>query len=78
MDRERYLRQQDVDGLGVDRLQSMHVSVVGAGAVGNEVVKNLVLMGVGAIDVHDFDRVEIHNLTRSIFLREADVGTSKA
>jgi len=41
-------------------------------------VKNLVLMGVGAIDVHDFDRVEIHNLTRSIFLREADVGASKA
>jgi molybdopterin-synthase adenylyltransferase len=78
MDRKRYLRQQDVDGLGVDRLQSMHVSVVGAGAVGNEVVKNLVLMDVGAIDVHDFDRVEIHNLTRSIFLREADVGTSKA
>jgi molybdopterin/thiamine biosynthesis adenylyltransferase len=78
MDRERYLRQQDVEGLGVGRLQSMHVSVVGAGAVGNEVVKNLVLMGVGAIDVHDFDRVEIHNLTRSIFLREADVGAGKA
>jgi len=78
MDRERYLRQQDVDGLGVERLQSMHVSVVGAGAVGNEVVKNLVLMGVGAIDVHDFDHVEIHNLTRSIFLREADVGAGKA
>ncbi len=78
MDRERYLRQQDIEGLGVERLQSMHVSVVGAGAVGNEVVKNLVLMGVGAIDVHDFDRVEIHNLTRSIFLREADVGAGKA
>jgi len=78
MDRERYLRQQDVEGLGVERLQSMHVSVVGAGAVGNEVVKNLVLMGVGKIDVHDFDRVEIHNLTRSVFLREADVGASKA
>jgi molybdopterin/thiamine biosynthesis adenylyltransferase len=78
MDRERYLRQQDIEGLGMERLQSMHVSVVGAGAVGNEVVKNLVLMGVGAIDVHDFDRVEIHNLTRSVFLREADVGASKA
>lgn len=78
MDRKRYLRQQDIEGLGVERLQSMHVSVVGAGAVGNEVVKNLVLMGVGAIHVHDFDRVEIHNLTRSIFLREADVGASKA
>jgi molybdopterin/thiamine biosynthesis adenylyltransferase len=78
VNRERYLRQQAVEGLDVDRLARMRVAVVGAGAVGNEVVKNLVLMGVGTIDVHDFDRVEIHNLTRSVFLREADVGTSKA
>jgi molybdopterin/thiamine biosynthesis adenylyltransferase len=78
MNRDRYLRQQGVEGLDADRLQSLHVTVVGAGAVGNEVVKNLVLMGVGAIDVHDFDSVEVHNLTRSIFLREADVGASKA
>jgi molybdopterin/thiamine biosynthesis adenylyltransferase len=78
MDRARYVRQQGVEGLGVERLQSMHVTVVGAGALGNEVVKNLVLMGIGAIDVHDFDRVEIHNLTRSVFLRESDVGARKA
>jgi molybdopterin/thiamine biosynthesis adenylyltransferase len=78
MDRGRYLRHQGVEGLDIDRLRSMRVTVVGAGAVGNEVVKNLVLMGVGAIDVHDFDRVEVHNLTRSVFLREADVGAGKA
>ena len=78
MNRDRYLRQQGVDGLAVDRLLAMHVAVVGAGAVGNEVVKNLVLMGVGAVDVHDFDRVELHNLTRSVFLRESDVGAPKA
>ena len=78
MNRDRYLRQQGVEGLDIDRLRSLHVTVVGAGAVGNEVVKNLVLMGVGAIDVHDFDHVEVHNLTRSIFLREADIGVGKA
>ena len=78
VDRERFLRQQGIEGLGIERLRSMHVTVVGAGAVGNEVVKNLVLLGIGAIDVHDFDRVEIHNLTRSVFLRETDVGSSKA
>jgi molybdopterin/thiamine biosynthesis adenylyltransferase len=78
VNRDRYLRQQSIDGLAVERLQAMRVVVVGAGAVGNEVVKNLALMGVGAIDVHDFDRVEIHNLTRGVFLREADVGTAKA
>jgi molybdopterin/thiamine biosynthesis adenylyltransferase len=78
MNRDRYLRQQGVEGLAVERLRSLAVCVVGAGAIGNEVVKNLALMGVGAIDVHDFDRVEIHNLTRSVFLREADVGANKA
>jgi molybdopterin/thiamine biosynthesis adenylyltransferase len=78
MDRARYLRLKGIEGLDLDRLRALHVTVVGAGAVGNEVVKNLVLMGVGAVDVHDFDCVEIHNLTRSVFLREADVGAGKA
>jgi molybdopterin/thiamine biosynthesis adenylyltransferase len=67
-----------VDGFDQDAVGRMRVAVIGAGAVGNEVVKNLVLLGVGAIDVHDFDRVELHNLTRSIFLRESDVGIAKA
>ncbi len=74
MNHERYVRQQALEGLAAERLAGLHVVVVGAGAIGNEVVKNLALMGVGRIDVCDFDNVELHNLTRSIFLREADVG----
>ena len=75
---ERYLRHQQIEGFAQGRVAAMRVVVVGAGAVGNEVVKNLALLGVGHIAVHDFDRVEIHNLTRSIFLRESDVGAPKA
>ena len=78
MSRDRYLRQQAVEGLGVDRLAGMHVVVVGAGAIGNEVVQNLALIGIARIDLHDFDRVELHNLTRSVFLRESDVGLPKS
>lgn len=78
MNRQRYLRQAQVPGLDPDTLAARRIVVVGAGAVGNEVVKNLVLMGVGTVEVVDFDRVELHNLTRSIFLREADVGQPKA
>lgn len=78
MDRDRYLRHARVEGLDQEALRAMRVVVVGAGAVGNEVVKNLTLLGVGTVEVFDFDRVEIHNLTRSVFLREADVGTPKA
>jgi molybdopterin/thiamine biosynthesis adenylyltransferase len=78
MDSDRYLRHSLIDWFSQDAVRAARIAVIGAGAVGNEVVKNLVLLGVGAIDVHDFDRVEIHNLTRSIFLREDDVGASKA
>jgi molybdopterin/thiamine biosynthesis adenylyltransferase/DNA-directed RNA polymerase subunit RPC12/RpoP len=54
------------------------VIVIGAGAVGNEVIKNLVLLGVGRIDVFDFDTIELSNLTRSVLFREEDVGKPKA
>lgn len=74
----RYQRHTLIDGFSQERLAATRLAVVGAGAIGNEVVKNLVLLGVGHIDLYDFDRAEIHNLTRSIFLRESDVGTEKA
>jgi molybdopterin/thiamine biosynthesis adenylyltransferase len=74
----RYRRHEQIDWFSQDDVHGTRVLVVGAGAVGNEVVKNLVLLGTGAIDVCDFDTVEIHNLTRSVFLRESDVGAGKA
>lgn len=78
MDVERYRRHEQIDWFSQDQVRSRRILVVGAGAIGNEVVKNLVLLGVGAVDVFDFDRVEEHNLTRSIFLRDSDIGTGKA
>lgn len=52
--------------------QHNKVMVVGCGALGNEVLKNLVLMGVEHIVAVDFDYVEIGNLTRSVLFRKAD------
>jgi molybdopterin/thiamine biosynthesis adenylyltransferase len=75
---DRYRRHDQIDWFSQGRLQAARIVVVGAGAIGNEVVKNLALLGVGAVDVYDFDDVEEHNLTRSVFLRETDIGTSKA
>lgn len=54
-----------------------HVMVVGCGALGNEVLKNLVLMGVRNIVIVDFDHVEEGNLTRSILYKRCDVGRRK-
>jgi molybdopterin/thiamine biosynthesis adenylyltransferase len=75
---DRYSRHRAIAGFSQERLQAMRVAVFGAGAIGNEVVKNLCLLGIGAIDLYDFDHVVLHNLTRSILLREADVGQPKA
>jgi adenylyltransferase/sulfurtransferase len=54
------------------------ILVVGAGALGNEVLKNLALMGVGNILIADFDTIEDSNLSRSILFRSSDRGRSKA
>lgn len=55
-----------------DKVKEAKVLVVGAGALGNEVVKNLALFGIGSIYICDFDRIELSNLTRSVLFREDD------
>ena len=62
-----------------DRIAAARFMVVGCGALGNEVLKNLVLMGAEHLTVVDFDRVEQGNLSRSVlFCREdADRGRLK-
>ncbi len=66
--------------LGTERLaqvQGSRVLVVGAGALGNEVIKNLALLGVGHLVVVDFDRVSLSNLNRCVFFQPDQVGRSK-
>jgi len=60
-----------------ERVTSARVMVVGAGALGNEVLKNLALMGIGAIFLIDRDRIEAANLSRSVLFRTRDEGRLK-
>lgn len=62
----RYDRHKLIDWWEQDKLASTKVLVVGAGALGNEVLKNLALIGVGNITIIDFDTVSVTNLTRSV------------
>lgn len=55
-----------------EKVSNARVLVAGAGALGNEVIKDLTLFGVGHIFVVDFDRIELSNLTRSVLFREED------
>ena len=75
---DRYARHRLMDWWDQKRLADARVLVAGAGAIGNEVLKNLALLGVGHILVVDFDRIELSNLTRSVLFRESDIGQSKA
>lgn len=52
--------------------------VAGAGALGNEALKNLALLGVGRLLVVDFDRIERSNLSRTVLFSDADIGQPKA
>lgn len=54
------------------------ILVVGAGALGNEVLKNLALLGLGQIYVIDFDEIQDSNLTRSVLFRARHNGQPKA
>jgi len=61
-----------------EKVQAAKMMIVGAGALGNEVLKNLALMGVGHLFVIDFDTIEAANLSRSVLFRPEDNGKKKA
>jgi len=60
-----------------DKVARSHFVVAGCGALGNEVLKCLALMGVGSVVAVDFDVVEEENLDRSVLFRREDVGRLK-
>lgn len=75
---ERYARHYLIDWWDQDKLLKANVIVVGAGALGNEALKLLALMGVGRVHIVDFDTIEISNLTRMVLFNEKDIGRNKA
>ncbi|KAJ8601684.1 hypothetical protein CTAYLR_007473 [Chrysophaeum taylorii] len=64
------------------RLRTLSYFLVGAGAIGCEMLKTWALMGVGAagggVVVTDMDRVEKSNLSRQLLFRANDIGTAKS
>jgi len=60
------------------KVEDAKILIVGAGALGNEVIKNLALMGAGNLFIIDFDTIEAANLSRSPLFRESDNGRRKA
>ncbi len=77
-DEDRYSRLRLIGWWDQDRIANAKIMVVGAGALGNEVLKNLALLGLGHIYLIDFDQIQGSNLSRSVFFRAHHCGQSKA
>lgn len=59
-------------------LESANVLLIGCGAIGNEVAKNLALMGVGNMTIVDFDSIEEHNLSRTVLFNSLTMEKAKS
>lgn len=74
-----FARQSLVLGVEVgDIIRNTRILVVGVGAGGNELLKNLALMGFGNFTLVDFDPIENTNLSRTTLFTKKDIGKSKA
>ena len=77
-EKDPFARQKLIPGWDQDKLKNARIMVVGAGAIGNEVLKNLALLGFGHIFIVDMDKISITNLSRTILFRLSDNGKPKA
>ena len=78
---DRYRRQilvKEFGQKGQELLATKHVSVIGAGGLGSNSANQLLRMGIGSIDIIDFDIVDLTNLHRTAVFTEQDIGKSKA
>ena len=78
LDADRYDRQALIEWWDQRRVRDTRVVVVGAGALGNEILKLLALIGAGWTLVYDPDRIERSNLSRGVLFRDSDEGQLKA
>lgn len=77
MDSDKYERSKRLEWFDLQRVSKTRVLVVGAGAIGNEVCKNLILSGFRNISVVDMDHIVRSNLNRCIFFSENDAEERK-
>ena len=71
---DRFERQHDL--VPIDRLAQLTATVIGVGAIGRQVALQLAAIGARRVELVDFDRVEMTNVTTQGYLA-GDVGQLK-
>lgn len=72
----------NINGVFTENLQNAilesKVLIVGAGGIGCEILKNLVMTGFKDIEIIDLDTIDVSNLNRQFLFQKKHVGKSKA
>jgi len=78
VDDEMFDRSRRIRWLDLDAISRSRVLMVGAGALGNEVGKDLVLSGFRNVTIVDMDHVVGSNLNRCLFFSREDASMRRA
>jgi adenylyltransferase/sulfurtransferase len=75
---DRFSRFRLIPWWDQSKIANCRLLVVGAGALGNEILKNAALLGFRKVVIVDLDRIDESNLSRTILYRNQDIGKFKA
>ncbi|MHA1695565.1 MAG: ThiF family adenylyltransferase [Candidatus Helarchaeota archaeon] len=73
-----YTRHSLLEGWDQDIIKNSTVFMIGVGALGCEIAKNLALVGIGNMILVDNDTIETSNLSRQMLFKPGDEGKPKA
>eukprot|EP00835_Amoeboradix_gromovi_P005754 NODE_578_length_6506_cov_0.092711.p1 type:complete len:961 gc:universal NODE_578_length_6506_cov_0.092711:4553-1671(-) len=74
----RYYYQSLLFGPLLKDIQELKLFIVGSGAIGCELLKNMAMLGTSHITITDMDTIEKSNLNRQFLFRSWDVGKLKS